>query len=169
MIDPGFTSPSESRDYWPIMRFLLIVGLLVLGARYLWTRLDGDTHTALVQRQNQERLEYYLDALEKHHEWAGTYPLNLVDSLDPGRIPGGVAKGLPLRDAWDHPLRYFSDGKIFLLVSVGRDGKPDDIEYHDLRQEGVATDVCHQPEADIVVSDLGWHVACRPTPLPAGR
>jgi hypothetical protein len=168
MIDPGFTSPSEPRDYWPILRSLLIVGLLVLGARYLWNRLDGDTYTAILQDQNQARLEYYLDALEQHHEWEGGYPLNLVDSLDPGRIPGGIAKGLPLRDAWDHPLRYFSDGKIFLLVSVGRDGQPDDIEYYDLRQEGVARDVCHRPDADIVVSDLGWHVACRPEVLPEG-
>ena len=169
MIDPGFTSPAEPRDYWPILRFLLIAATLILAARYAWSLMDSEARTARSQQRNQERIEYYLEALASHYEWQGTYPLNLVDSLDPGHIPGGIAKGLPLRDGWDHPLRYFSDGKMFLLVSVGRDGKPDDIEYHELRREGVAINVCHRPDADIVASDLGWHVACQFTGRRAGQ
>lgn len=162
MIDPRFTSPTEQRDYWPILRTVLLVAIVALAGRFLVRYFDPDARVAGKQRQNQERLEFFVQALEKHREWEGTYPLNLVDSLQPTRVPGGVAQGLPLRDAWGHPLRYFSDGKIFILASVGRDGKPGEVEYHELRQDGVALDVCHRPDADIVVSDMGWHVACRP-------
>lgn len=107
-------------------------------------------------------MHFYVEALERHFERAGSYPANLIDSLDPSDIPGGIAKGVPLRDAWDHPLRYFSDGKIFLLVSVGRDGEPDGEEYYDLRRRGEPRDICGEPDSDVVVSDLGWHVACQP-------
>jgi len=105
-----------------------------------------------------------VEALQRHFDWAGTYPLNLIDSLDPSEIPGGIARGLPLRDVWDHPLRYFSDGDIFLLVSVGRDGEPDGEEYSELRQPGEPRDICGLPDRDVVVSDLGWHVACQSPP-----
>ncbi len=169
MIDHGFTSPSESRNYWPILRSLLIALMLILGARYAWSRLDSDARITRTQGLTQERMEYYLEALRSHREMKGTFPLNLIDSLDPNHIPGGIAKGLPLRDAWDHPLRYFSDGKMFLLVSIGRDGVPDDIEYHQLRQEGVVLDVCDRPDADLVASDRGWHVACRGSARPRSQ
>jgi hypothetical protein len=88
--------------------------------------------------------------------------VNLVDSINASEIPGGIARGVPLRDAWGHPLRYFSDGSIFLLVSVGRDGEPDGTEYHELRKPGEPVDICDHPDADVVVSDLGWHSVCRP-------
>ncbi|MBW2275944.1 MAG: type II secretion system protein GspG [Deltaproteobacteria bacterium] len=136
--------------------------MLIVGSRYALHYLDRDAYLASKQAANHQRVSFYVDALERHFEWAGTYPLTLLDSLDPAEIPGGIARGLPLRDAWDHPLRYFSDGKIFLLVSVGRDGEPDGEEYHELRQPGAARDICGQADSDVVVSDLGWHVACQP-------
>lgn len=162
MIDPGFTSPSERRDFWPLVRLVLVLVLLGLAGRYALLYLDRDAYLRGKQAANHERLELYVEALQRHHDYRGTYPLNLVDSLDPAEIPGGIARGLPLRDTWDHPLRYFSDGKIFLLVSVGRDGKTDGEEYHELRRPGEPRDVCGMPDADILASDLGWHVACLP-------
>ena len=38
MIDPGFTSPTEQRDYWPIFRALLIVAIVALA---VWLLVQG--------------------------------------------------------------------------------------------------------------------------------
>jgi len=113
-----------------------------------------------MQAANHERVAFYVKNLQRHYDLRGTYPLSLIDSLEPTEIPGGIAQGVPLRDAWDHPMRYFSDGKIFLLVSIGRDGKAEGNEVQDLRKPGAPRDICGEPDADVVVSDLGWHVAC---------
>jgi hypothetical protein len=141
VIDPGFTSPTERRDFWPLVRLGLILAVLIVGGRYALRYLDRESYLLDKQQANHQRVALYVEALHRHHEWNGGFPANLIDSLDPSEIPGGIARGVPLRDVWEHPLRYFSDGSTFLLVSVGRDGEPD---------------------GDEVVSDLGWHTTCLP-------
>lgn len=164
-IDPGFTSPDEQRDYWPFARLVLIVALVVVGGRWLYHNVplpfvDPSPFLARRQARNDRVVDFYLDALRSHHRATERYPHSLIDAVRPTRVPGGIAGGVPLRDAWGHPLRYFSDGEMFLLVSVGRDGEPETDDYHLLRAEGVRRDVCGLPDADIVASDRGWHWRC---------
>lgn len=166
-IDRSFTSPGERRDYWPLVRLALLAALLLLGYHWLRTRvplpfLDQGPYIARQQRRNDRVLSRYLEALEAYHRVHGSYPYELVDAVHPTRVPGGIAAGIPLRDAWGNRLRYFSDGEIFLLASVGRDGEADTEDYHLLRAERTYRDVCARPEADIVASDRGWHWRCRP-------
>ena len=166
-IDPTFTSPGEKRDYWPFLRLVLLVGLLLLGGRWAQRNfaipfLDQTAYVETKQRDNDRVLSFYLESLAAHHDDTGTYPLSLVDLLRPTRVPGGIARGIPPRDAWDHPLRYFSDGAIFLLVSVGRDGKAETEDYHELREAHARRQVCDDPNADLVASDRGWHHRCTP-------
>lgn len=166
-IDRGFTSPGERRDYWPVLRLLLLVALLLLG--FHWLRrtvplpfLDPAPYVARQQQRNDRLMDDHLAALAEYHRVHERYPHSLIDAVRPTRVPGGIVRGIPLRDAWGHPLRYFSDGEIFLLVSVGRDGEPDTEEYHLLRAGDADREVCDQPDADIVASDRGWHWRCRP-------
>lgn len=166
-VDHNFTSPEEKRDYWPILRLILLAALLLFGGRWVVRHypvpfFDQTAYVETKQRENDRILSFYADALRSHWEDEGTYPLGLIDLLHPTRVPGGIARGIPPRDAWDHPLRYFSDGQIFLLVSVGRDGKPETEDYHELREADSSHEVCGDPDADLVVSDVGWHQRCTP-------
>lgn len=167
MIDPKFTSPHERRDYWPILRILVIGAVIAASARFLYLHVplpfvEQADYVARKQAQNDEVMVFYRQAVEEHYDWAGTYPASLVDSVSPTRVPRGIAKGIPLRDAWDHPVRYFSDGEIYLLVSVGRDGEPETEDYHLMRSRAASRDICDEPDADVVASDRGWHARCAP-------
>ena len=164
-IDPAFTSPDERRNYWPMLRLLLIGAVLILGGRWVMHNypvpfLDQTIYLESRQADNDRVIEFYTEALQTHREETGSFPLNLVDALRPTRVPGGIGRGIPPRDAWDHRLRYFSDGEMFLLVSVGRDGESETEEYHELRQKNSRRDVCDEPDADLVASDRGWHQRC---------
>jgi hypothetical protein len=172
-LDPRFTSPEERRDYWPIARILLLAALLLLGGRWLLHNypvpfLDQGAWIERRQRENDRLLSHYVDTLAERHDEEGTFPLGLVDLLRPTRVPGGIARGIPPRDAWGHRLRFFSDGSMFLLVSLGRDGVAETEDYHELRSGGLREAVCDDPDADLVVSDRGWHRRCDPD-APAGE
>jgi hypothetical protein len=167
VIDPKFTSPQERRDFWPILRVLFLGAVIVLGGRFLYFNVPlpfvkQAEYLAGKQADNDEVMLFYRKAVEDHREWAGTYPASLVDSVSPTSVPRGIAKGIPLRDAWGHPVRYYSDGTIYLLVSVGRDGEPETEDYHLMRSRAAARDICSEPDADVVVSDRGWHARCNP-------
>jgi type II secretory pathway pseudopilin PulG len=41
------------------------------------------------------------------------------------KLQPSYTKDLTAKDAWSHPLRYWSDGKHYVIVSNGRDGKAD--------------------------------------------
>ncbi len=166
-IDPQYTSPEEKRDYWPMLRIVIAIALLVFAGRWVMRNypvpfLDQTAYIEGRQRENDRVLSFYAGALAEHRDQDGAYPSSLVDLLRPTRVPGGIARGIPPRDAWDHPLRYFSDGEIFLLVSVGRDGSPETEDYHEMRLARSSRDICDEPDADVVLSDLGWHQRCLP-------
>jgi hypothetical protein len=41
------------------------------------------------------------------------------------------------RDDWGHELIYRTDGKTFILVSLGKDGKSDGVDFWSLRSSPV--------------------------------
>jgi len=96
--------------------------------------------------------------LRQYFESNRRYPAQLADALRPH--PRGLDL---LTDTWGHPLLYESDGTMFLLVSYGRDGRPDGSDYRVLRALGDLPNgwnICGNYDADEVMSDLGWHRLC---------
>jgi hypothetical protein len=87
---------------------VLAVVVLVLGAlicaSMVWSRQV--TNSILVQLCSR-RARDQVDASSKHE---------LPMTVD-------------CRDAWNRPVHYFSDGEHFVMVSYGRDGKPDSLGY----------------------------------------
>jgi hypothetical protein len=78
---------------------------------------------------------------------------------------GSYPTELPSRaiDRWSHPLHYKRMADGYLLISFGRDGKPDGSDYLALRNLGDHPSgyrICGQYDADEVMSDRGWHRVC---------
>lgn len=73
-------------------------------------------------------------------------------------------------DAYGHPVHYETRGDAYLLVSFGRDGRPDHTDFWPLREgrihppgkssDSLPQSICGRPNADTVVSDRGVHFAC---------
>jgi len=92
------------------------------------------------------------EKLKKVQIETGRYPLDL------SRITTDL--GMPT-DRWGRPWVYLSDGEMFVLVSLGTDGRPDGTNYLGMRAEdGPVENFCPDVNADQVVSDLGWHRRC---------
>src|SRR5262249_18790550 len=83
-----------------------------------------------------------------------------------GRFPkvlDEVSVAGPPVDGWGHDFHYESNGAAFVLVSFGRDGKPDGTDYWQLRETGdhpSGWNICGTFDADEVMSDTGWQRAC---------
>src|SRR5215813_4312971 len=52
---------------------------------------------------------------------AGLVPVSSLGSQLVGRLR---SRGGTVRDAWNHPLLYWSDGRDYLILSLGSDGAP---------------------------------------------
>ena len=87
------------------------------------------------------------------------------------RRAGGPPPSIrPVRDGWGHEVLYLTDGRGFVIVSPGRDGKPDREGYEDLLASAPAPadqpgregprDICGFFDADEVLTDRGWVAAC---------
>lgn len=94
-----------------------------------------------------------------------------------GRLPSSLAElsaSSPdleqlAKDAYDEPLHYVARDEAFVLVSYGRNRRPDGSNYWSTREtRAVVRDTpisrshfaCRDPDADLVVSDRGLHNAC---------
>ncbi len=85
--------------------------------------------------------------IENVRDKTGKYPDRLPETMD----------------RWGHLLSYEKLADGYLLVSYGRDGKPDGSNYRSLRSQGdhpSGYSICGQWDADEVVSDKGWHRLC---------
>jgi len=97
-------------------------------------------------------------SLRTYFEANHRYPIDLSDAVLSQRQGAKL-----LSDAWGNKLAYQSDGGTFVLVSYGRDGKPDGNDYRALRALGdhpPGFDICGNYDADEVMSDRGWHRLC---------
>ncbi len=95
--------------------------------------------------------------VEEHRERTGAYPRALHEVI-PGRLAAVLAA-----DGWGGRWLYESDGDRFVLVSYGKDRKPDGTDYWALRESGPTADqdweaarIAGLWNADQVVSDRGW-------------
>lgn len=154
------TSPAPASKglspLWTGLLFVLAVLLAVAAIFYFgWLR-----PVLLKGRQigNHAHLQGLDACLREYVQLHGQYPRQLIEALPPERrTPESTT------DNWGHPFHYSSDGATFLLVSHGRDGKPDGSDYAALRAAGPYPPdglICGKNDADEVMSDLGWHRAC---------
>ena len=72
------------------------------------------------------------------------------------RAHGAYPKSFSGLDAWGNAVSYTSDGRQYLLVSYGRDGRPDGSDYRAMRATGeLRNEPCADLNANIVFSDRG--------------
>jgi hypothetical protein len=111
------------------------------------------------QVQNLVLIREYEHGLEAHRARTGSYPVSLADAIQNQPV---IGRPIPIgQDLWGNPMSYSRMADGFLLVSFGRDGKPDGTNYEQLRREGKLDNApCHDVNADQIVSDRGEHRTC---------
>src|SRR5262249_10332134 len=80
------------------------------------------------QVKNWPALAYCSQAVEQYAKAKGRYPETLSDALT---LAGSATLGVPTpnRDVWGNELIYKTDGKTFIIVSLGRDGQADGPDF----------------------------------------
>jgi len=110
-----------------------------------------------IQVNNLEQSKFLYHELTKFKTAHGTYPFYLNDlPVDRGQR----ARGAVPVDYWGHPLYFEARNDSFILISFGRDGKPDGLDYWSLREKGEDVSICHDWDADQVMSDRWFHREC---------
>lgn len=133
---------------WYITAFIVVL-LLCTG---IWLKREVDlsgkqiNDLILCRRYGSFAEDYY-----KAHR---SFPLRLADAIP------STEKNKTLKNAWGFPVHYESDGKYYILVSYGRDGKPDGLDCAKLRITPGFTKICGEWDSDQVFSDLGQHRIC---------
>ena len=100
----------------------------------------------------------YHRQLRRHFDEHGFYPVDL-SQIDP-RFTGA----LPGHDWWGNPVLYETNGTAFVLVSYGKDGVPDGVDYWEMREapeyQDPPPEICGSWNSDQVSSDRGFHQYC---------
>jgi hypothetical protein len=138
---------------------VLLWGLLVAAWSYTghmwwqWELFAQQVHNLEIARSYQRQITAHRDAL-------GRYPESLPRLIEDPWIEG-EGHG---QDRWGNDLLYSSGGDWFILVSFGRDGKPDGIDYWEQRSrlanDRGRVDICGKPNRDQVLTDLGFAQCC---------
>jgi len=111
-----------------ILVVVMILGLLISLAA---PRIIGRTDDARIVKARAD-IKAIEEALSLYKLDSGTFPTTeqglvaLVDKPDVGRVPrrwrdGGYIERVPL-DPWDQTFLYASDGREYVLRSLGADG-----------------------------------------------
>src|ERR1700724_248507 len=132
----------------------LAVALALAGAARAWLGRWSDNLKEGID--NFSLFRVYGDRLAEFHQNNGRYPASLSE-VGPGFSFYSIRFG---EDRWGHPLRYESRGSEYVLVSLGRDGKPDGLDPWRVREAidpGHPQRICNDLNADQVMSDRGFH------------
>lgn len=130
---------------------VIVVLAVVIGWAYRRQVLWGS------QIRNLELFKGYNRALEIYRSDHGDYPETLVAVSSAVPWPN-VQVG---HDIWGHPVRYLQMDGHFVLVSTGKDGRPDFENYAAFfAAKPAQTNICLDWNADQVLSDEGWHQVC---------
>jgi hypothetical protein len=144
--------PTLARFYLAALIFLVVSGVVygVVVRPFL---------LGMKQVQNLVSVREYARGLEAYRARAGSYPSTLAEAIQSQPVFGHpIPVGL---DLWGNPISYSRVADGFLLVSYGRDGKPDGTNYEQLRREGKLDNApCRDVNADQIVSDRGEHRTC---------
>lgn len=106
--------------------------------------------------RNIEVLRSHCTVLSLYQEEQGRFPESLQAAAE-------YANSFPYqfgRDAWGNALEYQERADAYILVSFGRGGEPEGLDYWAERDGGGYLNVCEDVSADCLASDLGIHRAC---------
>jgi hypothetical protein len=122
----------------------------------LWLRASAQAFND--QINNLETFKAYGQCLREYRDQKASYPSTLDGIRDCFHYVN-VRVGT---DWWGNAVQYESDGTKFVLVSFGRDAQPDGLDPWQLcdRNDPDTQYICGHPDADQVMSDLGFHSAC---------
>ena len=127
---------------------VLLVAVAVSLLLYLASQGGNQIRSLIALQRYQKFLVEYAAAN------GGAYP----EQLEVVYRPEEGFEGL---DGWGNPILYLSDGSYYVLVSCGRDGKPDGLNYVALRNEPrLENPNCEDLDLDQVLTDQGWYRAC---------
>ena len=114
----------------------------------------------LRQVRNCADLQTLTFTIEAFREKKGRYPGSIAEAVTAsGMNPENKKYFSSGQDAWGHPYLYVQRNDNFVLVSYGRGGEPDGIDYwHQTNQEGSET--CRRLSADIFASSSGVVRCC---------
>ena len=139
---------------------LLVSGIAAWGLVARPIMLRGE------QVKNCADLSIYREAVASYVRMKGGYPSSLKEAIavttpQLTTIPRFAAA----RDAWEHELVYRTDGKSCIIVSLGRDGRSDGIDFWALRESRVTDwrveqERCRDLNADTMVTDAGGESRC---------
>lgn len=116
------------RTFWLVLvsLFLAATGLWVLYLRPIVLRGN--------QVMNCSNLQMYRAAVEGYRRLKGGYPRTLEEAV----TATGVTPRKPIgQDVWGHELVYRAEGTAFIIVSLGKDGRSDGIDFWSLRSDPV--------------------------------
>jgi hypothetical protein len=82
------------------------------------------------QVKNCSHLAYCSQAVQQYAKEKGRYPQTLSEAL---QFAASNAATVPNRDVWGNELIYRTDGRTFMIVSLGRDGEADTPDPWELR------------------------------------
>jgi len=103
--------------------------------------------------------------LDDYREKRGGYPKTFAEAIYAGRLNAEenafFRRGV---DAWNHPLYYEGRKEGYVLVSFGRDGIPDGLNYWNVRESGADLNAdlqaCKDSRIDLIKSDKLFHRCC---------
>lgn len=149
---------NEMAQQGPRRRLLIVaLAIVIVGAVGAWAYRYVKAYEE--QINNLELAKSYVQALEEYRGTHHAYPDRLSEVFGLWR---GYASAAPGADWWGHPLYYESNGRQFLLISLGRDGRPDRPMqgYGSFRSLERCRRICGRPNDDQVLSERGFHQAC---------
>jgi len=144
-----------------IKRTLLRGGIVIAAAFIVFTAYILVVNALrLRQVRNCADLQTLTFTVEAFHEKTGRYPHSIVEAVAAsGMAPQNKKYFSSSRDAWGNPYLYAQRADAFILVSYGRGGQPDGIDYwHQTVQEG--GELCRNLSADIFANRSGVVRCC---------
>lgn len=134
---------------------LVVLGIALAIAGFLFVQ-------SFLQVANHDRCSDIQARVEDYREANGHYPPDLSSFSWWAR-----------RDMWGRRVFYERRGDGYILVSFGRDGKPDGTDYWELRMRldesghyyasslrNHEYNICGDYDRDEVLSDAGWIQVC---------
>ncbi|MFZ2491875.1 MAG: type II secretion system protein GspG [Thermoanaerobaculia bacterium] len=150
---PDVEQPLRRKLAWTVAAALLI---LLVGGIMAMVTVDRRS----TQLRNLEEMRGYVGAVDEFRHQRGHYPQSLRDAVMSSSIRPAVRQRLAEgHDLWRHPVAYRSDGTTFLLVSYGRDGRPDGTDYLAAARSKLHLP-CESVDSDQFFSNFGEHRTC---------